>query len=492
MNRRPDREQVAALAAYASAALLLTLISASVSSIDPVIAGVIVLGGVVGGALFFTPRCEISLAIVGAYVLLLDGYLKLRFPGQLTTLGRDALLYALVAGAVIRLALSGARIQLPPLSGWVIAWVLIFVAQLANPANGSMAHNLQSLRPHLEFVPLFVFGYLLLRTRRRIELFLWFLVVTATINGLVALVQILISPDQLAGWGPGYAEKLKGTDVVSARGFVDTAGVTRNRPFGLGNDQGFGGTLGLLAVPAALALLSLTRTRPILLTLATAGAAGTALAVVTSQARVVILGSVAVGLIYVILANRDRRRISTFVGIALAVCMLFFILSAIVDRSGTHVLDRYRTIAPSTVVDTTVDYRKDTLALVPKYVVEIPLGGGLGTVGPAASVPGGNGRTFDAESEFTYLLAEGGLAAMIIFCGFVGHLCLLVIRRWPRLQDTEANVALSAIAAPIFGLVLVATAGSISASPPTSPYIFFVAGALSWWLVSRVDGAQHR
>src|SRR3954454_9990019 len=53
----------------------------------------------VSGWMFLSERYEVTLLVLTLYLGLLDGFLKLKTGSQLTTLGRDLLLYAIVAGA---------------------------------------------------------------------------------------------------------------------------------------------------------------------------------------------------------------------------------------------------------------------------------------------------------------------------------------------------------------------------------------------------------
>src|SRR5262249_39058986 len=160
---------------------------------------------------------------------LLDGFLKLRTGSSLATVGRDALLYAVIAGIVARGVLRRQRLQLPPLSGWVLAFVVVVVVQMANPADFGIRHTAGALRPHLEFVPLFFIGYAVLRTRAALRAFFVLMLVIATANGIVGFVQLNLTPAQLAAWGPGYAQRINGTGLgvsqVSGRVFF-----TRGKP----------------------------------------------------------------------------------------------------------------------------------------------------------------------------------------------------------------------------------------------------------------------
>jgi hypothetical protein len=442
-------------------------------------------GTLLVGWMAYSARFEVTLAVFAAYLLLADGYLKLRFQGQLSLVARDALLLAVTFGAFARWVTSRAEIRLPPLTGWVAAWVIVILAQLANPANGTIEHSVYALRPHIEFVPLFFLGYAVMRTKARLKGFLWLLVALTAINGLVGLIQINLTPDQLAGWGPGYAGKIYGTEEgVSGRAFRDDTGELRTRPFALGSDQGFGGALGVLAAPAALALLALGRRRQLWL-VATPLAAGTALAVITSQARVALLGSVAAVGIYVLLAAVARKRIATLVTVLLAVVVTALVVSAIAGGTYSGVFDRYRSISPDRVVSTAIDYRRDTVATIPSYAWAFPLGAGLGTVGPGGSTPGGNGRVLNGESQFTFLLVEAGIAGFIIMVGFNLRLLYLIATRVRRLAEGDVRLILAAMSAPLFAKCLSWFGGPSTAGVPDSPYMWFVAGVLVWWLVGR-------
>src|SRR5438270_3408 len=96
-----------------------------------------------------TKRTGLALAVVLLYMGLLDGVVKLRTGGQAATLGRDVLLYAVAIGMAVR---APGPFRMPPLGGWVVAWTVVVLIQLANPRNSSMLHAFVSLRQDLEFV----------------------------------------------------------------------------------------------------------------------------------------------------------------------------------------------------------------------------------------------------------------------------------------------------------------------------------------------------
>src|SRR3954463_2676797 len=79
----------------------------------------------IGGWMFVSRRYTLTLAVLMLYLCLLDGYLKLSTGSAYVTLARDLLLYAIVGGALARFALTKQPIRFPPLSGWVLAFVLV-------------------------------------------------------------------------------------------------------------------------------------------------------------------------------------------------------------------------------------------------------------------------------------------------------------------------------------------------------------------------------
>jgi O-antigen ligase len=360
---------------------------------------------------------------------------------------------------------------------------VVVAIQVLNPGAASWSHSVLSLRPHLEFVPLFFLGYQVMRSRRRLRVFLLLLLAVTAVNGVVGLVQFKQTPEQLARWGPGYETRIAGTGAVSGRGFVDTHGVTHNRPFGLGSDMGFGGSLGALALPAALALLALTR-RWALRLVAIALSLGAILAVATSEARVAVLGSVCAVVAFVLLAISSRNVMRPVVALAVGAALAYTVISTLASSAEPGAFDRYASIAPDRAANTAYEYRKATLARVPKYVVDVPLGAGLGSSGPGASATGGTtaGASLDAESEPTFLLIETGVPGLLVMLGLMVRLLALAVRRIRWLPDGELRLLLAGVAAPLFAIFAMGAAGITTAATPISPYVWFAAGVFAWWL----------
>ena len=232
-----DRTFLRPLGALATAALLALCgltIAVQVPSPSPLFAFAAISVLAVVAWMLLSERYAWSLAVLMLYLALLDGYLKLRTGSSNVTLVRDLLLYAIVAGALLRVAVRRQQLALPPLAGWVIAWVAVVAIQIANPENGTLQHSVSSIRPHVEFVPLFFLAYAVMRSKARLRSFLLLLLAVAAVNGVVGLVQANLTPEQLATWGPGYEEALSGEGSVAPRTYADEDGETHNRPFALG------------------------------------------------------------------------------------------------------------------------------------------------------------------------------------------------------------------------------------------------------------------
>jgi hypothetical protein len=428
------------------------------------------------------------LAVFLLYLGLVDGVLKLVSGSQLAALGRDVLLAAIVLGAVARLLASKQPLRIPPLGTLVVLFVVCALVQLANPRASGALHTLGALRPHLEFVVLFFFGYAVMRTKRRLRAYLLLLCVVAAANGVASLVQFVITPDQLASWGPGYEQRLFGSEHgVSPRAFVDAAGQQRNRPFGLGSDIVFGGTVGVIAVPALIALMGLVDRRwsgrlGLLL------GAGILTAVITSQSRSAVVAAIAALLAMGALLFMARLRVLPLVGVVVLAVTAALIVVAISDSSAGSAFSRYREIAPSRAATSAYNYRVGTITLMPEYLTKFPLGAGLGSVGPALAFDraGSNAEgTLNGESQYTFLVVELGIPGLLVFLAY--HLRLLSLApRIRRFDDGELRLLLAGVCAPLFAFAGLWFAFAISAGSPGAPMMWFTGGILAYWLVDRV------
>jgi O-antigen ligase len=363
------------------------------------------------------------------------------------------------------------------------------LVQLLNPANQSLAHSVAALRQHIEFVPLFFIAYTVMRSKDRIRLFFLVLLAVTCVNAGVALVQFNMTPDQLAGWGPGYSDLINGVGAAP-RTAEGEDGERKVRPPGLGSDMGFAGNLGAVALPGALALLALgrfNRRQAILAGLMTPGAV---IAIVTSQSRSVAVVGVVALLVFgmlALVAGQARRLMLAILAVGvLALAAVSFVGS----QSGDGAFHRYSSVAPSEVFGTTVNSRSDTIAGIPDYIRKFPLGAGIGSVGPAANFMG-EARPLNAESQFTFMIVEVGILGLLVFIAFQARLLGLLLARLRRLKDDEARLLLVGLVTPLVSFIALWVIGVTTTSTPNAPYIWFAAGTAVWWLARR-DGEADR
>lgn len=435
----------------------------------------------------FSANYRLTLAALLLYLGLLDGPLKLQLNSSVATLGRDVLLYSIVFGALARMAIEARPVKLPPLSGYVVAFVAIVLVQVFNPGTDGVVRGLAAARPHLEFVPLFFFGYVLMREQRHLRLFLLLICVIGAANGIVSLIQFNLTPEQFASWGPGYAERINGTGAVSGRTFFDSAsGGGFARPFGLGPDTGFGGYTGVLAVPAVLALLA-TANRRWAGRLGAPLGIGILLAVATSQTRSAVVAAIVAFLAFTLLALASQRRTLVLLAIATVLALAVGLVSTL-SASDSARFSRYESISPGNVVGTTIESRGGSLRTLPADLQRFPLGAGLGRVGPGSSFGASldRDRSLNGETEFNFLVVELGIVGLLVFAAL--HLRLLALSvRLRRVSDPETRLLLAGCGAPLFGIAVSWVTGPVSAGTPTAPYFWFVAGVLAFWL-ARASG----
>ncbi len=347
-NRR--RQELAILGAAGLAALGLAL---GVSLDDPhpnmvltlaIIAAVV---GIVG--LLTNRRLAMSVTLLALYLGLLEGPVKLGTGGhEAASVVRDILIYAVAVGALLRLIASRQRLRLPPLSGWVLAWVTLVLIEAFNPKTHGITKVLGGYRQQLEWVPFFFFGYALMRSKKRFRKYFIVLGVIALANGIVSTYQTGLSPSELASWGPGYRELVYGSVQAGKKGGLAArtfavGGVARVRPPGLGTDAGFGGGTGVLALTATLALLAsvgLRRRWPYLL-LCFGALAGIA----TGEGRLQVVGAAFALIAFTLLSVSAGRRVTRPLAVLLGVVVLAIPAGIIFSSAvGSSTFARYSSL----------------------------------------------------------------------------------------------------------------------------------------------------
>lgn len=482
--------QLAALAASVLVPLAVALaVSVEVSRPSiPLLLGLVV-GGLGVVALVMSPRYEVTLTCVVLYLGLLDGPVKLGVGGhEAASAVRDVLIFAVSLGALLRLLVKKQRIELPPLSAWVFAFVALVLVEAFNPKTHGLLKVLGGFRQQLEWMPFFFFSYALLRSKQRIRKLFLILGVLALANGVVSTYQSRLSPPQLASWGPGYKELVFGTQVNGKGGLAgrtySSEGVASVRPPGLGSDAGFGGGVGVIALPALLALLATGRLRrrwPVLIL-----CLGSLVAVATGLGRLQVVGAVIAVLSFALLSLSAGRKVTRPLAALLGIAALAIPLGAVfVTYEGSGTFSRYTSIAPENVTSSK-DTKTTSLTHIPALLEAAPLGVGLATTGAASGFGGKEanvleGHGVSAETEYNFVADELGLPGLLLWAAFTINLLLLVARRLPRVADVELRVYLAAVFATFIAFTIMGFSGPTMSSAAFGPFFWAAAGLAAYW-----------
>jgi hypothetical protein len=448
----------------------------------------VIAGALAVVALVVCSRLEVTVTLILVYLLMIDGPVKmLTSQREVTRTLGDLVILAVCLGAVMRMIVQRKRIELPPLSGWVIAWVALVVVNAFNPKTHGILAVLGGFSQQLQYVPFFFFGYALMRSTRRFRQLFIIVGIAATASGIVAAYQSTLSPSQLSSWGPGYQNLIHPVGKGTGRVFF-SEGEARVRPPGLGSEAGASGSVGHAALPMCLALVAISRGRKkwiaIMLSL------GAILAVVVGLGRLQLIGAALGVVAFTGLAALAGRQLSRTIGVLLAVVVLSIPAGALVVsslKSGTF--KRYESINTSS--ETTL-HKENAFSKVPGYVAASPFGYGLGNSGAVAQLGGpetnsnlleGHGLT--SETEYNVLVKELGGPGLVLWPLIAIYVSLLIVRRIRSVRDPELAMCLAGLLAAFLPLLLEASSGFISGSLAGGAYYWFSIGVVAYWLVGR-------
>jgi hypothetical protein len=450
----------------------------------------LVLGAIVGilgiVALIVSSRLEVTVALLGVYLGMLSGPIKLSLGAhELTGSIPNVLILAVCLGAVMRIIVRRERVRMPPLSGWVVAFVGLVLIEAFNPNTHGILHVLGGFRQQLQYVPFFFFAYVLMRSKKRFRQLFLIVGVAALANGVVSAYQTGLSPTQLASWGPGY-HALIFPNEGGARTF-SSEGEARVRPPALGSEAGAGGGFGVLALPFALALLATSsrwrrRSVAVLLCL------GALVAIATGLGRLQLIGAGLGVIAFIALASVARQRVIRVVGALLAI-LVFAVPSGLLLVSVLHsgALNRYQSIS-LTSSSTTLHKAKPLSRVVP-IIESAPFGLGLGIQGPVGTFGGKNtsvlalGEYANAETQYNFIVNELGAPGLVLWVAMSFYVMALIVFAMRRVRDPDLAVYLAAAFAPFFAFFIEGTSGSLSNSTAAGPYFWFAIGIAAYWLV---------
>ncbi|TMK23899.1 MAG: hypothetical protein E6G62_09980 [Actinobacteria bacterium] len=490
--RSRRRRELLSVAIATLAAMLAALgISVLVSKPNFVLLFGIMLGALGVVALLTNSKLETTVLILALYLGLLDGPVKLGNGGhEVASAVRDVLIFSVAIGAVLRIVAQHKQLRLPPLSAWVLGFVGAVLIEAFNPKTQGLVKDLGGFRQQLEWVPFFFFGYAIMRSKRRFRRMFILLGVLALANGVVATYQTRLSPTALASWGPGYKNLVFGTEVTGKKGGLAgrtfaSEGESHVRPPALGSDAGFGGGIGVLALPASLALIATGRGRRRWLYLPLC--LGAIVAVATGLGRLQVVGGVLAVLAFTLLSFSAGRRVTRPLAALMTVIALAIPLGAIyVSAAPSGTFARYASLGEGSTNDTKVK----TLARLPSQLERAPFGVGLGTVGAAAGFGGTvsellEGHGVSSETEYNFLADELGILGLVLWLSLSATVLLLVVRRLRRVGDVELRLDLAAVFATFIAFTIMGLSGPTMTSAAFGPFFWFAVGIAAYWLAGR-------
>lgn len=455
---------------------------------------VVAIAGLLGVvALIMSSRLEVTVTLLAIYLALFDGPVKLGIGRSEATSGaRNVLILAVCLGIVMRLVTRREQVRVPPLTGWVLAFTAVVVLNAFNPNTHGVLHAIGGFRQQLQWVPFFFFGYLLMRTRRRFRQLALLFGVCALANGLVAAYQTTLSPARLASWGPGYRALVQPTTLgkkgASARVY-SSEGEGRVRPPGLGSDAGFGGGVGVIALPLCLALLATWRSRRkwivVLLSL------GAILAVTTGLGRTQVIGAVLSVAAFAALATLAGRQITRPLAALLVIVALALPLGAVfVSAVGGGTFKRYESIAPGNAASTVPTHKSKAWTKIPEFLAKAPLGVGLGSVGAVGGFGGKvtelvEGHGVSTETQYNLEADELGAPGLLVWVAMSLFVIALVARGISKVRDSELAIMLAGTFAGFVALTFEGFTAPFITSSVSGPYFFFAIGVAAYWFAGR-------
>jgi hypothetical protein len=499
LGERARERLLLGLAALIPLALALAI---SIEMPRPSLGQMVVMIGIMLGAaavvvLALSTRYAVTLTVLVLYLGLLDGPLKLESSSKYVSGVRDVLILAIALGMLARVTLKRERVTLPPLSAWPLAFVAVVLVQALNPDTHGVLKVIGGYRQLLEFVPLFFFGYVIMRSKRRFrQLFLLFGVI-ALANGLVGAYQSRLTPAQLASCGPGYGAHVYGNGHGLTGRTYAVEGVGHPRAPALGSDSGAGGGLGVLALPGLLALLAAGRLRrrlPVLLC-----CMGALLGIASSASRtsavILVVALVTFAAVWVIAGLGARRALA---GVATMVILTIGVVSVLVAVNGSAVIARQeKLVNPRAKQTTSVEAEEEEseefdgklkgLSKLPKTLTHAPFGLGLGKSAAAGGFGGREKVTIEEEkvpggNVYNLLAKEVGLPGLLVWVGFMLNVIVLGFSRLRRVADRELRIYLVAVLTMFIVYIVQGFSGPTVAVTPAGAYLWFAPGVLAYWL----------
>ena len=101
---------------------------------------------------------------------------------------------------------------------------------------------------------------------------------------------------------------------------------------------------------------------------------------------------------------------------------------------------------------------------------------------PTAASFDGAPKPLNAESQFTFMIVELGIAGLLVYMAFQARILAGVVAGLRWLRDTEARLLVVALVTPLVAFMALWVTGVTTTSSPNAPYIWFAAGTAMWWM----------
>jgi len=486
LDRRMRDLLVLGLSALIPAALALGITIEFPGLSVPLILGMV--AAVIGVLAFvIDSRLEVTVFVLAVYLGLLNGPVKLGVGShELTGAIPDILIAAICAGALMRMVVRRERPRTPPLSAWVLAFVGTVVIEAFNPKTQGVLKIAGGFRQELQWVAFFFFGYILMRSKRRLRVFFIIVAVCASANAVVASYQTSLAPSQLASWGPGYRALYQPLSVgksASGARVYSAEGESHARPVGLGSDSGFSGGIGELALPFSLALFAIWRGRRrwLAAALALSALVGVAAGLGRLQVITAVLGVIAF-VALATLGGQSRRALVAALTVGLVAIPLG---AAYVSLLKPGTFRRYESLESSSASELAT-HKEGAYRLIPHELEAAPFGVGLGTVGAVAGFGGRaeqllEGHGVSAETQYNLLADEVGAPGLVAWSLLSIYVIAVIVLGMRRIRDPELVLLLAAASAPFCILPITGTSGPFSVSPAAGSYYWFAIGIAAYW-----------
>ncbi len=452
-----------------------------------------ILAGVIAiVALMKSPDLGRNVYMIGVYLLVLNGPVKLGIGAHEATAAiPDILIGAVCLGALLRMAAKREKLRSPPMGAWVLAFVGTVLIEAFNPKTHGILKVLAGFRQQLQWVPFFYFGYALIRSKKALRMFMVLVCACAVANAVVATYQTRLSPSQLATWGPGYRALYQPTTLGKSAGHArvyDSEGEARPRPVGLGSDSGFSGGVGQLAFPFSLALLVVWRGRKRwwAVLFALGSLAGVATGLGKTQVVGALLGVLAAAA-FAYFGGRQSKRLLTALAVVGLLALPFGALFLTVIKSGTF--SRYESLGNSSAAELAT-HKAGAYTLIPHELSSVPFGVGLGTSGPVSGVGGVvsdqlEGHVVSSETQYNLLANEVGAPGLLAWAAISIAFMLTVIRGIRYIKDRDLALLLAAACGPFAALVITGFTGPFETSSAHGPYFWLAIGIAAYWFAGR-------